>query len=349
MMEYIYYSLSILFVVITFLPKIPHQHWIFRIASFGKIHLTVALVLLFITGFLLQNTNTLYCIIQSFLGITIAYNTTILYPYLLLKKDNNPPNCQYFVSVISVNVYQFNNQYQQLIDLVHKYQPDILLTIESNKDWEKALSVLDGVYTNYKKVAIENTYGMHFYTQLEVSSIKVHYFVSDDIPSIEAKIKTKNGDDFVFYGIHPPPASPTEEPNSKEKDGELLSIAKKAKKETLPTVVIGDFNSVAWSRITKLFTKISGLQDARIGRGFISTFPAHYRFFKIPLDLMYHTSDIYVRSIKTLEHIDSDHLPLYAEFCIHKDQNNYHKATKASLNKADELIEEGEQEESDNR
>ena len=43
--------------------------------------------------------------------------------------------------------------------------------------------------------------------------------------SIEAKLKTKDGYEFVFFGVHPPPPSPTEEKTSK--DGDLLSIAKK--------------------------------------------------------------------------------------------------------------------------
>lgn len=348
-MEYVFYSLSILTIVVTFLPKIKHQHWMFRIASFGKIHLSVFQMILLILGFLIIEGHLYFNILQLILFSTVVYNVKVLYPYLLLKKTNNPPENQQFVSVISVNVYQFNQKHEKLLDLIHKYQPDILLTLESNKDWEQALSTLDKKYTNYQKIALENTYGMHFYTKLDVAAIKVHYFVSDDIPSIEANIKTKEGGEFVFYGIHPPPASPTEEPNSKEKDGELLSIAKIVRKEKLPTVVIGDFNSVAWSRITKLFTKISGLQDARIGRGFISTFPANYRFFKIPLDLMYHTSDIYVRSIKTLENINSDHLPLYVEFCIHKVQNNQHSVNKETLKEANELIKDGDLEQSENR
>ncbi|NIJ45269.1 endonuclease/exonuclease/phosphatase (EEP) superfamily protein YafD [Wenyingzhuangia heitensis] len=348
-MEYIYYPLSILTVVLTFLPKIQHQHWIFRIATFGKIHITAFQIILLVFGFFAVCTSLQLFIFQFILTTTILNSTYILYPYLLKSKNKNAVTGKNFVSIISVNVYQFNTEYHHLIKLIKKYQPDILLTIESNKDWEKAILELDNDYTNYKKIALENTYGMHFYTQLAVENINVNYFVADDIPSIKATLKTKDKQNFVFYGIHPPPASPTEEPNSKEKDGELLSIAKKIKQETLPTVVIGDFNSVAWSRITKLFTKISGLKDARIGRGFLSTFPANYRFFKIPLDLMYHTKDISVRTLKTLENINSDHLPLYAEFSIHQVKNNQHKASDEVLKKADELIIEGEKETSEQR
>ena len=348
-MEAVYYTLNILMVVFTFLPKVPHQHWIFRIASFGKIHLTVFQVFILLFGFLYLEPTYYFIVAQLILSITIAHNIKILYPYVALKNKKVITNCNDFISIISVNVYQFNKEHHLLIDLIAKYQPDILLTLESNKDWEHALEKIEDNYPNYKKVALENTYGMHFYTKLEIEDLKVNYFISDDIPSIAAKIKTNNGIPFMFYGIHPPPASPTEESNSKEKDGELLSIAKTVKKQTLPTVVIGDFNSVAWSRITKMFTKISGLKDARKGRGFISTFPAKYRFFKIPLDLIYHSNNIKVRTIKTLESINSDHLPLYVDFCIDQTKHTSHNISSNLMQEANELIIEGRKEKSDNR
>lgn len=348
-MEIVYYTLTSLMVVLAFLPKFPYQHWVFRIASFGKIHLTALQILILLFGFLSLESNYYFIVAQLILAITVVHNVKILFPYIVLKNKKVIADGNDFISIISVNVYQFNKEYHLLIDLIGKHQPDILLTLESNQDWQSALETIEEKYPNYKKIALENTYGMHFYTKLEVEDIEVNYFVSNDIPSIAAKIKTNNGIPFMFYGIHPPPASPTEESTSKEKDGELLSIAKKVKKETLPTVVIGDFNSVAWSRITKLFTKISGLKDARIGRGFISTFPAHYRFFKIPLDLMYHSNQIKVRKIKTLESINSDHLPLYVDFCIDQKQHTNHTTSTTLMQEANELITEGRKEESDNR
>jgi hypothetical protein len=61
---------------------------------------------------------------------------------------------------------------------------------------------------------------MHLYSKLKITKHSIHYFVADDLPSIEAKITT--ADNFKFnFAVHPPPPSPTEEENSKERDGEL--------------------------------------------------------------------------------------------------------------------------------
>ena len=132
------------------------------------------------------------------------------------------------VKIISCNIYQFNQEYDRFIELIQREQPDIFLTLESNSDWEKALRVLEKDYPHFEKVTLENTYGMHFFTKLKVHRIQTHFFVADDLPSIEAELETDDGYRFVFFGAHPPPPSPTEEVNSKERDGDLLSIAKKS-------------------------------------------------------------------------------------------------------------------------
>jgi hypothetical protein len=60
---------------------------------------------------------------------------------------------------------------------------------------EKSIS-FDQKYKYNIKVALDNTYGMHLYSKLKITKHSVHYFVADDLPSIEAKITT--ADNFKF-------------------------------------------------------------------------------------------------------------------------------------------------------
>lgn len=62
---------------------------------------------------------------------------------------------------------------------------------------------------------------------MKIENDQEHYFVADDIPSIETELKDQVDRAFSIFGIHPPPPSPTEEPTTIERDGELLCIAKK--------------------------------------------------------------------------------------------------------------------------
>jgi endonuclease/exonuclease/phosphatase (EEP) superfamily protein YafD len=220
--------------------------------------------------------------------------------------------------------------------------------MESNGDWEKAMTPLEKEYGFQHKVTLENTYGMHFYSRIEIKEAKTHYFVADDIPSIEVHMKTADGFSFVFFGVHPPPPSPTEEETSKERDGDLLSTAKRVKDIKKPVIVVGDFNNVAWSRSSVLFRKISHLIDPRIGHSFVSTFHAKYRLLRFPIDLMFHSEDIFIKQLKTLENFGSDHLPVYCEFFIdhHNDEQEELIETATSEEKAEAeiMIEEGKKE-----
>ncbi len=289
--------------------------------------------------------------IQAFLVLLMIYNASILVKYTSLYKvipQKKSPKHSAPVTLLSANVYQFNKNYQPFIDLVHRTKPNIILTIESNKDWEKAMEVFEADYPNYKKVALENTYGLHFYTNLKIKKVDVHWFVADDIPSIEAQLQTDDGYNFTFFGVHPPPPSPTEEENSKERDGELMCVAKKVRKSDAATVVVGDFNTVAWSKASTLFRKTAELVDPRIGRGLISTFHANYRWFRFPIDQMFHTPDIFVNEFTVLEKFGSDHLPLFCEFQINNGKNLNHEHVESleegEMEEVDELIQEGKAE-----
>lgn len=337
----IYYIISALLIVVSLLPFIPNQHWMFRVWEFGRIQLMLLQVLILVLGVSIveEKSSILWATIALHAGL-IFYHLAVLIPYTRIYRKNNPTKIKKHsetVSIISVNVYQFNDRYDELIWLVKEVNPDILLTMESNQAWEDAISELEDDYPYFKKVALENTYGIHFYSKLKATSLKVNYFTADDLPSIEASLVTANGSTFSFFGVHPPPPSPTEEDNSKERDGELLSIGKRVLELNDPVIVVGDFNNVAWAKSSILFRKTSQLIDPRIGRGFISTYHAKYRLFRFPIDLFFHSTDIFIEEFKTLRRIGSDHLPLFCKFFI----NHKEDAQEEEV----ETLEEGEEEE----
>ena len=352
-MHQLYYLLISLCAIFSILPFSRNQHWVFRVVEFARFQVVIFQVAVLVLGLLLFTPKTFVFWVTVAVSLAFIINhIVILIPYTVIykrkigkkiSKESDP------ISIISVNVYQFNKEYQQLIDLVNEVKPDILLTMESNLDWEKALEVIEKDFPNFKKVPLENTYGIHFYTKLKVKNIKVNYFISDDLPSIEASLITNEGEAFTFFGVHPPPPSPTEEDTSKERDGELLAVAKEVRKLKTSVIVTGDFNNVAWARSSILFRKTSELIDPRIGRGFVATFHAKYRLLRFPIDLFFHSTDIFIQDFKTLRNIGSDHLPLYCSFFINKNaqelqEDDVEILHKDDLQQVDELIEKGVEE-----
>ncbi|MBD0832398.1 endonuclease/exonuclease/phosphatase family protein [Aestuariibaculum sediminum] len=317
-MQTLFYIISILLIVAALLPLSKNQHWLVRGVDFMKFHLFVLISVTILFGMFLLKESHYVSVLIILLILVNSYLTTHFLPYTVLYKKHKPSFQKKSkpISLIAFNVYQFNKNYNGLIDLVNQVAPDILLTMETDKAWEHGMKPIERLYANHHNIPLSNTYGMHFYTNLKVVQIKTNYFVSEDIPSIEAFLETEEGYRFHFFGVHPPPPSPTEEPTSKERDGELMSIAKRIRQLEGSVVVSGDFNQVTWGYTNRLFQKASQLIDVRKGRGFVTTFHAKYKWFRIPLDQIFHSPDIMVDTFKTLKHIGSDHLPLYCRFSI---------------------------------
>lgn len=214
------------------------------------------------------------------------------------------------LKIMTVNVLQKNHEYGKLIDLINERDPDIILLVEVNKGWVKNLAPIEEEYQVTLKEPLENTYGMAFYTKLSAEVKEIRFLIADDIPSVFARLKLPSGELIEVYGLHPkPPQIKTK--NTTNRDAELVTVAKSASKSKLPTIVMGDLNDVAWSHTTRLFRRISGLLDPRVGRGTYATFPAGVPFFHFPLDYVFTSEDWKLKDLEVLPSIGSDHYPIF--------------------------------------
>jgi endonuclease/exonuclease/phosphatase (EEP) superfamily protein YafD len=173
---------------------------------------------------------------------------------------------------------------------------------------------------------------MHVYSQLPVLESQTKFLVEPDEPSMHALIQLPSGEPVRIHFLHPSPPSPTENEASSERDAELLVVAKSVAHSKRPVIVTGDLNDVAWSETTRLFRKISGLLDPRVGRGMFNTFHADYWFMRWPLDHLFHSSHFRLSKIRRLPRFGSDHFALFTELSYepeHETESNGLEADKA--------------------
>ncbi|MGB8703999.1 MAG: endonuclease/exonuclease/phosphatase family protein, partial [Gillisia sp.] len=248
-------------------------------------------------------------------------------------------------SILVSNVLTPNTHYSKLIEQVNRHKPDLLLTLETDKTWEKELSVLEKEYPYTVKIPKDNLYGMHLYSKMELEDIEVKYLISNEIPSIHGYVCMNNGEQIKIHCLHPKPPSPTEDDTSTNRDAELLLVGKDLEIEKESVLVFGDLNDVAWSRTTRLFQKLSRLLDPRIGRGFFNTFHAGYFLLRWPLDHVFHSNDFTLVEIKRLKNIGSDHFPMFIKLNFEPRaeilQSNPEEANAEEEEWAEEKIEEG--------
>ena len=273
---------------------------------------------------------------QIFLAVTVCcllYQAWWIIPYTRafpceVKVATASPEAGQ-IRIMTANVLTPNRKAQALIDLIRQYKPDVFVTLETDAWWQERLDALEDDYRFSMKCPLDNLYGMHVYSRLPLEDTAIQFLVEDDIPSMHAMVVLPNGLKVRMHFLHPAPPSPTEHDESTERDAELLVVAKSVKGLETPVIVAGDLNDVAWSTTTRLFRKISGLLDPRIGRGMYNTFHAGHWFMRWPLDHLFHSQHFTLSFIRRLPHFGSDHFPVLVELTYDKARGAQQKGLEA--------------------
>lgn len=344
-------ALSIFVIWLTFWSLIPRNEWWFRGADFPRLQILALGVLAFILLLAWQTPwDTAREIILISLIAALAYQLKMVLPFTFIWKKQvkqvlpEELNPDQQISIIVSNVLTPNDQYHLLIEQVQKHQPDILLTLETDLVWQNKLSVLEPDYPYRVPVPLDNLYGMHLYSRLPLQDTEVKFILSDEIPSIHTTIQLRSGNLVQLYCLHPKPPSPTEAKESTLRDAELLLVGDRIKDLDESCIVMGDLNDVAWSRTTRLFQRISGLLDPRVGRKYVNTFHADYRFLRWSLDHLFHSTDFALVHMERLPHVGSDHFPIFAVLQtgrVFEQVQEELQQTDADEEEAQEAIQEG--------
>lgn len=309
---------AVLVIWLSLWSLIPRDEWWFRVADFPRLQI-LAIGLSAFVGFLFMQTEWALHSKFLFVGViaAVAFQLKMILPYTPIWKKQvqqvrqGQLNTAQQLSVLVANVLTPNNKYHLLLQHIHDLQPDIILTLESDQIWQNALEPIEQAYPYRVAVPLDNLYGMHLYSRLALIEPEIKFILSDEIPSIHASVKLRSGIHVQLYCLHPKPPSPTEAKDSTLRDAELLMVGDRIKDLDQSCIVMGDLNDVAWSRTTRLFQRISGLLDPRVGRYFMNTFHADYRFLRWSLDHIFHSTDFGLVEMKRLSHIGSDHFPIY--------------------------------------
>ncbi len=335
--------ISVIIIIAGLIPLIKKDHWTYRIFEFPrfqKLCISLGILAIWITGF--SNYEKMDILVIVGLAALSLFLTYRIFPYTPFgKKMIQDAEGEYdnSIGILVANVYQDNENFEKVISLVKKVDPDFFLLVETDPKWAEAISVFKETYPNYIEIPYENTYGMLFYSKLPVINKAVKFLIEHDVPSLEVDLELPDGNILRVYAIHPTPPIPGENVRSTERDAEILLIGKKAKEYGRPCVVIGDLNDVAWSYTTKLFLKTSELLDPRRGRGMFNTFHAKYPLLRWPLDHIFISNHFTLKDIEVHDHIGSDHFPISTSIILDPQNLNDQKtADEDDKDEAEEKI-----------
>ena len=321
---------------VTLLPLLHFRHWVVRGLDFPRLQFACyAALLLFFQGLLLDAHTSTVLVLMGLTLLCLLWQVAWIIPYTPIWRPEvlsaGEIRIHDKIRILTQNVLMTNRSANKLLSLITQHNTDILVTLETDLWWETQLDELlpDMPYT--VRCPLDNYYGMHVYSRIPFDDTEIAYLVEDDKPSIHTLLTLPCGDQVQLYFVHPAPPSPTENNESTERDAELVTIARDIAGKTDPIIVTGDLNDVAWSATTRLFRRLSGLLDPRIGRGLFNTFHARWLPIRWPLDHVFHSSHFRVGSIKRLPSIDSDHFGLFTELIYSPQNVNEHDTPSSDV------------------
>lgn len=303
-------------------PFIREQRWWLRAWTYARLQM---LMILSITALIyavlfggsgLLNAGVLVALLAA--ALTCLWD---IYPFTKLgfkqTRDLKAGENHHAISLFVGNVLMDNDGYEPYLAQIKETSPDLIFLVETNDRWREALSELEDIYPHKYLLPREDYNGMMFYSRHEILGVQERYLVQDHIPSLTIDIDVEEREPLRFYGVHPRPPRPEDDPA--DLDNELLFIANEAGHHLGPIIVTGDLNDVGWSSTTKKFLRISGLKDPRLGRGLYNSYNAKNPFVRWPLDHVFHSRHFALIDMTRLKALGSDHFPLLIQFALHKE------------------------------
>src|SRR5690606_35849914 len=180
------YILIIFFTISPFFPATRNPHWFFRTADFVRLQSILIQLILLVSFFYFEKKFTAVSwILVAGLATSLIYQLFKVFPYSsLFPRRRSHDKSDGHVSILAGNVLQTNSNYNKFLKEIKRFNPDLVLTMETNNAWENGLSEIENIYHHFVKVPLENFYGMHLYSKCELENIEVKYQIEDDKPSI---------------------------------------------------------------------------------------------------------------------------------------------------------------------
>lgn len=350
-MKIILVILASLLVMATALPLLRFDQWWIRVFDFPRGQITVAGIVLLALFLYFWNPHRVYeSVVLGLLVLAVGYQIVKIFPYTVLMPkqvlaaESDSDDASF--SLLVANVLIGNRESEAFLEIVRDYDPDVILTVETDDWWEEALRPLEDTYPHTLKKPLNNTYGMLVYSRLEMIDPEIRFILKDSIPSMHMQVALPSEERVFLHLVHPDPPNPKYATETTERDAELLIVGREVEKRDRPTIVAGDFNDVAWSYTTTLFQKTSGLLDPRVGRGMYSTYNARNPLLRWPLDHVFHSDHFKLVRIERGPAWGSDHFPVFIELSLEpgaEAEQEEPDANRSEGEQVDEKIEDGKQ------
>ena len=160
-MKFIAYILSAVSLIATGLPLIKSAKWWIRIFDFPRMSIAVFCLVSIILCFQyihIMSTNKYALIFLLVIAFGFQASKIVFYTpfYPQQAKASQNITSDNTLSILITNVRMENEDTDKFINMVEKWNPDIILVNEPDENWAKAIRALDSVYAYQIKEPLSN-------------------------------------------------------------------------------------------------------------------------------------------------------------------------------------------------
>jgi endonuclease/exonuclease/phosphatase (EEP) superfamily protein YafD len=275
-------SVGVVATVATIVGFFGSAWWLFDYVANFRAHLALALLVVAVAYALLFS-KTMSLIFLAFAVV----NALVILP-LYTDSPAEAVDTDEGMTIVSFNVAQRASLRDATFLWLDTVDADLVLLTEATDDWVAAEGYSDK-YSSHVEMPPDRTFGITVYSDHSVTAELVRASSARDYA---VRIETEIGNrPIVVYGVQSRPAS--DATSAALRDEYLTDIARMAKGETLPTVVVGDLEASPWSHVFRYLESEADLTNSLRGYGIQATWPAdRWAFVRIPMDHLLHSSEL---------------------------------------------------------
>ncbi len=279
--------------------------WLELFVHFSIHALVATVVVIPILWFTKHHRTAIVC---GFVGVCLTF---LVQPwYFIPISGSTKPNA---LRVLSWNVYAANEEFDSVVEVIRKSNPDVLVIVEVRLDLLERAPWIKEQYPKFEVLPHWGGSGIGVFCRADNSKysvdFEVRHFGTQQMPSIVATLTNPDGTRHVdMIAIHT--FSPTPPSRATVRDKQLRKFLEWSQKRDNPQCLVGDLNTTPW---TQSFWELerAGFRDSRHGVGNCASWPSWLGPAGIPIDHALTRGECTITERKVLSaNAGSDHLPI---------------------------------------
>lgn len=232
------------------------------------------------------------------------------------------------VDLLAFNLLYRNEHREEAVAYIAESGADIVVLEENTAPWAPYLETLAETYLYRVPENWRDADGPTVLSRLPILSVESVKPFENDTLGVNSDFGgfaaskwylvvrlDVGGREATLIAVHPP--YPNGSRLTATRNGYLIDAAMRARQETAPTIMVGDFNTTPWSPIFDDVAALGALGSAGATHTiYPTTWPDFLAPMRIPIDHVLVNDGIGVVSFERAPDLGSDHFPIRATLCF---------------------------------